>query len=65
MALTFDKSIPKLKAINSSLDRMLVENINQSTTLRDIAHSIEFEGITVSFIVIKQYLSSKLFFLGV
>ena len=51
MALNLNKSIPELKTINSSLERMLPENLTQVDILRKNAYSIEFEGISVSFIL--------------
>ena len=52
LAITLNRSIPKLKSINSSLDNMLVQNHEQLLTLRKLAHSVEFEGITVSLVIL-------------
>ena len=48
MALALNKSIPALAKMNSSLDDLLYKNPKQGDLLVDNAHSVEFEGISVS-----------------
>ena len=56
MALNLNKSIPALKGINSSLERMLPESLGQMEILRKNAYDVEFEGISVSIVFIYRIL---------
>lgn len=60
MALTLNKSLPILKAMNSSLDKMPFQNKGLTDQLIKIAFATKFEGITVSIMTLIKHMHDTL-----